>query len=214
MSRNLFIAASLAVTLLASDACLAQSRRDRRDRDRGGDRNGSAVERSTPSTQATTGPSAAGRAAMDDQFRVLLERSIFARSGIAERTDRPPTTSTAPSAPPLSPEQAVVFVGVLVQDSEYIAFAENQLTRQLMLLRVGDDVARGKVVGITLDTLAYASGGSIKVIHLGQNLAGEQASTSSFASTGSSPTTSPAGTPSGPMSAVEAALRARRARGE
>jgi hypothetical protein len=208
---------SLAVATLATHASYGQSRRDRfRDRDRGGDRNGS-VERSMPSTQATTQASAPGSAGrMEDQFKVLLERSIFARSGIARSVERPATTSTAPSAPQLTPEQAVVFVGVLAQDNEYVAFAENQVTRQLMVLRTGDDVARGRVVEITLDTIAYGSGGQIKVVHLGQNLAGELAPTSSFA--GSVTTTAPSGTPggtsSGPLSAVEERLRQRRLRGE
>lgn len=147
---------------------------------------------------------------MEDEFKVLLERSIFAKSGSAARVGGPPATATAPAAPPLSPEQIVVFVGVLAQDDEYVAFAENQQTRQLMILRTGDDVARGKVVAITLDTIAYGVGGTIKDIHLGQNLAGELASTS-FAS-GAAPTTGPAGAapkPSGPLSAIEEQMRAR-----
>lgn len=216
MNDRLIIASLVAVTAFATTASHGQSRRERsRDRDRGGDRNGG-VERSAPTTQAgtqapTTGPSGT----MEDQFKVLLERSIFARSGIARSVERP-ATSTAPSAPPLTPEQAVVFVGVLAQDNESVAFAENQVTRQLMVLRTGDDVARGKVVEITLDTLAYGSGGQIKVVHLGQNLAGELAPASAFAGTTS--TTAPAGTPgstsSGPLSAVEERLRQRRLRGE
>ena len=218
MSRGILVTTSAVVlTMLFSDASVAQSRRERnRDRDRGRD---GAVERPAPPAPSTTqasSPGSTGR--MEDQYKVLLERSIFARSGIARNVERPATTSTAPSAPQLSPEQAVVFVGVLVQDGEYVAFAENQVTQQLMLLRTGDDVARGKVVGITLDTIAYGSGGQIKVVHLGQNLAGELAQTSSFAA-GASPSTAPAGTsgtptPSGPASAFEVRLRQRRLRGE
>jgi hypothetical protein len=114
-----------------------------------------------------------------------------------------------------------VFVGVIAQDNEYIAFAENQTTRQLMILRNGDDVARGKVVAITLDTIAYGSGGVIKEVHLGQNLAGEVVSTfgASSPSVAGSPATGTTGAPSTAgltpeQAAVMERLRQRRQRGE
>ena len=133
-------------------------------------------------------------ARMEDEFKVLLDRSIFARTGTAASAARAATTSTAPAAPPpLSPEQAVVFRGVLAQDNEYIAFAENLNTAQLMILRTGDDVARGKIVAITLDTMAYGTGGDIKVVHVGHNLVGELVSP--VLASGGAPTTGPAGTP-------------------
>jgi hypothetical protein len=229
MNKRVIAGLALVSLLGAADAS-AQSRRDRRDRsdgayDRGSDRGSDRrVERDAPGTQPA-GTQAAGSPArpgeMDPKFRVLLERSIFARSGTAAAIARPPTTSTAPSAPQLSPEQAVVFVGVIAQDNEYIAFAENQTTRQLMILRNGDDVARGKVVAITLDTIAYGSGGTIKEVQLGQNLAGEVVSTS-FTASGSSaggPTTGSTAAPSTAGMTPEAAavlerMRQRRQRGE
>ena len=212
----LIVTASLVVAAADSSA---QSRRERRDRtDRG-------VERESPGTRpagAGAAPSAPGRpAGMEDEFKVLLDRSIFARTGTAAAVARPATTtSTAPSAPQLSPEQAVVFVGVIAQDEEYVAFAENQVSHQIMILRNGDDVARGKVVAITLDTIAYGTGGSIKEVHLGQNLAGEvvagafssggYTSTSPSAGAGGSPP--PGTTPE--QAAIMERLKAKRARGE
>jgi hypothetical protein len=175
-----------------------------------------------PEREASPSQAPARAARMEDDFKVLLERSIFARSGAA-RAATTTSAPTRPSAPPMSPEQTVVFIGVIAQDDEYVAFAENQQTRQLMILRTGDDIARGKVVGITLDTIAYGSGNSIRVVHLGQNLAGE--AVTSFASSGS-PTTGPAGaqpgTPSAPSTAgmtpaqqaIAERLRQRRERGE
>ena len=159
----------------------------------GEDRRYGSAERDAAKPQ-TAGAAQGRPARMEDDFKVLLERSIFARTGTAAAAARPASTSTAPAAPPpLSPEQSVVFVGVLAQDNEYIAFAENQNTRQLMVLRTGDDVARGKIVAITLDTMAYGTGGNIKIVQLGQNLAGELVS--SVLDSGGSPTTGPAGAP-------------------
>jgi hypothetical protein len=224
VNRFFIAVASFVVVSALAQVCPAQQRFGRRDRERGdrsqrGDRDGPRTPQSQPSTSPTTQRSGA----MPDEYGVLLQRSIFARSGIA-RDVAPPTTTTAPTRPPLSPEQQVVFVGVLVQDNEYVAFAENQTTRQLMILRTGDDVARGKVVAITLDTIAYGANGQIKVVHLGQNLAGELASTSFASGSGSTAgsTTAPSGTSSpsstagmtSDQAAVLERLRQRRQRGE
>jgi hypothetical protein len=174
-------------------------RRDRPDRRGYRDANGSrdAFADSQPSgTQPATGPSAQGRRPMAPEYAVLLRRSVFARTGEAAFVPGRATTTSAPSsAPVLTPEQAVVFVGVLAQDDEYMAFAENQVTHQITILRSGDDVARGKVAAITLDTIAYVSGGAIKEVHLGQNLAGEVVASS--LSSGSSSTAPSGPTPAG-----------------
>lgn len=235
MSTTRIIVSCVAMLLLiGSEWVAAQSRPSRRDRSERraerdvGDRNESdrnAGERNNAETRPTTDPagqpSAAARGATapgrtdrrEDGFNVLLQRSIFARTGAAAPTGRPAaTTSTAPAAPVLSPEQSVLFVGVLAQDEEYVAFAENRTTNQLMILRAGDNVAGGKVVAITLDTIAYGTVGSIKEIHLGQNLAGEVVS-SSYTATGS--TTAPAGaapSTAGLTPAQAAALERMRAR--
>ena len=244
--RTITTVAAVVLTVAAS-AAQAQSRRDRRDRDDGSgssdrtgqDRNGSYRDRrrdrgrdlgrgsvetqpSAATSQASTQPGGSGSPShggtMEDKYGILLRRSIFARSGIAQRIDRPPaTTSTAPSAPPLSPEQAVLFVGVIAQDEEYVAFAENQVTHQLMVLRTGDDVARGKVVAITLDTLAYGTGGTIKQVPIGHNLAGELVASSlaSGAATAGSPTSAPSTAGMTPeQAAVMERLRQRRLSGQ
>src|SRR4029450_11380870 len=101
----------------------------RGDRERNGERNGS-----NSGTGQNTDPS------MDAQYKVLLERSIFARTGVARAIDRPTTGTTQTTAPTLTQEQVLVFIGVLAQDREYVAFFENQQTHQLTLLRTGDDV--------------------------------------------------------------------------
>ena len=221
---RMMTAAVAALLLAAALAAHAQSRRDRWNREDRGDRSGRGdreTERGSAGTQpsgAATSPSSDGRTGrMEDEYGILLRRSIFARSGISRGSEQPSTRSTQPSAPVLTPEQAIVFRGVLAQGDEFVAFAENQTTQQLMILRNGDDVANGKVVVITLDTIAYGSGGSIKEVHVGQNLAGDivaSASGSYTPSTGpSSPGTS-SGSASPPPSAEQAAIieRLKRAR--
>jgi len=190
-------------------------RRFRRDRtDRRGPQGSSrdAFASSQPlGTQPSTGPSAQGRRPLADQYAVLLKRSIFARSGEAALVQARATTTSAPSsAPVLTQEQAIVFVGVLAQDDEYLAFAENQVTHQITILRSGDDVAHGKVAAITLDAIAYVSGGAIKEIHLGQNLAGEVVASS--LSSGTSSTAPSGATPAGLTAEQQAVFERMRAR--
>jgi hypothetical protein len=212
-----------ALLLAAASAAPAQyrQRRDRYNRDGGRSDREAAASQAAASSQPAGGPGATTRPGgrMEDQYAVLLNRSIFARSGLAVN-NRPPDTNRTTTAPVLSPEQAVVFVGVIAQDDEFVAFAENQTTRQLMVLRSGDDVAHGKVVAITLDTLAYGTGGAIKYVHLGQNLAGELVSGDVLggATGGGSSSTSPSAPSTAGMTPEQAAvierLRKRRESGQ
>jgi hypothetical protein len=183
-------------------------------------RQGQTAQPSAAQSRQNPSTSPARAARMEDQYKLLLERSIFARSGAARAVERTTTTSTAPAVKPLSPEQTIVFIGVLAQDHEYVAFAENRSNNQLMILRTGDDVAKGKVVGITLDTMAYGVAGAIKEVHLGQNLAGEVVAPG-YAAGGATATAAPgaatatpgAAVPPGKESVAEQ-MRQRRLRGE
>jgi hypothetical protein len=132
-------------------------------------------------------------APMDPSFEVVFRKSIFSRD--RSRPDRTASTNqTRPAPTPLTPEQSVAFRGVLCPDEEYVAFIENVVTGQISILKVGDEIARGRVAGITLDTLAYDAGGTVHKIQLGQNLAGEIAASTS----GGTSTTSPAGAVASP----------------
>jgi hypothetical protein len=178
MARFRFATVLLAAALFVTAGALAQStepegrkRESRRSRRANADRRDEAP-RSESATQSTSQPSG-DSGDMDPKFRVLLERSIFAKSGTAARSADPTTAPATQRAPSFSPEQSVVLIGVLAQDGEFVAFTENRTTGQIGTLRTGDDVAGGKVAAITLDSLAYAAGGTVREISLGQNLAGE-----------------------------------------
>ena len=158
-----------------------------------------------------TAPAQDRPAPMDPSFTVLLERSMFSKDG-RSRTAAPPP-STAPAAPPvrvLSPEQSNVFRGVLCPDEEYVAFIQNVQTDQVSVLKAGDEIAGGRIVAITLDTLNYASGGKVLEIRLGQNLAGETAAagtTASTSTTAAATGTSTGATASTPSSPSDPALQ-------
>jgi hypothetical protein len=68
---------------------------------------------------------------------------------------------------------------------------ENIQTGQITIVKAGDEIGRGRVAAITLDTLTYDAGGKVHAIRLGQDLTGEVASSSGGA--GATSTTAPAG---------------------
>lgn len=181
MNRSTWMTVLVSAALLTTAMPAAAQRRDRdgrSDRPRRRDnRDDRGVEQ--PVVQPTTG---AASGTMEDAYSVLLRRSIFAKGGVASGWR--PTTSTGPAPKPLSPEQQVVFYGVLAQDDQFVAFAENHSTGAILLLRQGDPVARGRVEQITLDTLSYIANGKVTEVRIGQNLSGE-----SVAVAASSPST-------------------------
>jgi hypothetical protein len=149
------------------------------------------------------GPARGGddaRRPMDPAFDVLLKKSIFSR----DRSRGSGIPSTAPatgSARVLSPEQSVAFRGVLCPDEEYVAFMENIQTGQITIVKAGDEIGKGRVAAITLDTLSYDADGKVHPIRLGQDLTGETAATGgggmtlSTTSPSVAGTTAPGGTP-------------------
>lgn len=153
---------------------------------------------------AEPAPARAQSAPMAESYQLLMEKSIFSK-------DRRSAGSVAnlPTQPVrvLSPEQSVAFRGVLCPDEEYVAFVENVQTGQISIVRTGDELARGRVAAITLDTLAYDAGGKLHYIQLGQNLAGEVAgATIGAAVSAASPTSSPAGAAPVPSDPATAAI--------
>jgi hypothetical protein len=138
-----------------------------------------------------------GRAPIDPSFDVLLKKSIFSRDR-SRGTGAPASTAPAAGAARvLSPEQSVAFRGVLCPDEEYVAFMENIQTGQISIVKAGDEIGRGRVAAITLDTLAYDAGGKVHQIRLGQDLTGETAASSGGGTGGSTTAPSVAGATAG-----------------
>jgi hypothetical protein len=223
---TLVVLTALAAVALAAVAQETSDRRERRRdrdgrRDRREERSGD-VERydARDGQPPQTGPSASGPSApstgstslqagrvppMPAKYSVLLERSIFARGGFAARSTQPSTTQSASTAPVYTPQQQVLLLGVLCPDEQFVAFAENRSTGQVMILHQGDEVAQGRVAAITLDSLTFVQGSKVTEIRVGQNLAGETVAPGLAG--GTTGTSSGASyTPTPPASPAEAAL--------
>ncbi|WP_428937152.1 hypothetical protein [Fontivita pretiosa] len=143
----------------------AQWNRSDRQRDRW-DRN----DRVSRNADAEAAPSTSPAAPYSyrERYGVLWERNIFLRErGRRERVDR----DFRPAAPRL-PEQSLVVTGIVFEDGEYRAYIEDVSRGTTLKLSVGDAVARGKVVGIEIDAVAYENYAGVTWIPIGSNLAG------------------------------------------
>ena len=130
-------------------------------------------------------------------YRVLLSRSIFAAGG--------KSGDAAAQASSLPPEASLALKGVVQDDQQFTAFVEDVPRKRLLQLKVGDAVARGRVVAITLHELQYAASGRLTRVAIGQALGGPGVATTVLS--GPPPVAPPAGAqppPRHPSSVAEA----------
>ena len=146
---------------------------------------------------------------MPKEYGLVAARSIFIKGmqyppPPRDPSFRPPGLNPGPTTtilpPPPRPEKILLFNGATDADGQWVALFEDTSISKVLVFKVGDKVARGKVAAMTLGTLDYDSNGKVKHILMGQNLDGEVVAVSttrpSLAST-SGPTTGPSGGPDG-----------------
>ena len=107
-----------------------------------------------------------------ERYAVLSERNIFlrdrARPAPVQRTS---TTQQSPRAP----EQSFVLTGVVAEDGEFRAYVEDRGHGGMLRLSVGDAIARGRIVDIDIDAVAYESNGQMNWVNIGSDLTGSAA---------------------------------------
>lgn len=167
------------------------------------------VDPGAPSTRPTTRPSAistlpeapisfatAPAPPMPHDYSIFNSRSLFMKGRISSAgPNADPGTQPSNNAGNQfkTPEEAFVFNGVTQTDEGALAFIENLATNKVLLVRVGQPIATGKITGISIHTLQYTAGGKSMRIEIGQNLAGIFAEAATRPS--SSPTTQPVAAP-------------------
>ncbi|MGD0768863.1 MAG: hypothetical protein ABSB42_11820 [Tepidisphaeraceae bacterium] len=143
-----------------------------------------------------------------------IYEEVGARNIFVKGNQRPPRQE-APGLPgplPPSPTQ-LVLTGVAVADNGKLAFLEDQQESTITRVKVGDAIAAGKIVNITLDSLEYQdAGGKIVRVFVGYNLAGGDVWGVANAGATTQASTQPQRTgPRGPNESMEDYLRRRRA---
>jgi len=139
---------------------------------------------------------------------------VGARNIFVKGNQRPPRQENSGPIGPLPPSASqLVLTGVSLADNGKLGFLEDQQASTVTRVKVGDAIAAGKVVNITLDSLDYQdAGGKIIRVYVGYNLAGGDVWGVSNAGASTQASTQPQRTgPRGPNESMEDYLRRRRA---
>ncbi|MHC4355743.1 MAG: hypothetical protein ACYS0H_23840 [Planctomycetota bacterium] len=103
-------------------------------------------------------------------YRIVVERNMFSRQRGPRITRRRRQVPVAPPAP--DPESYVVLKGIVQEDGTFIAFLEDTQSGQVLRVRQGDSVVRGKIKALTLDSIEYEFEDKITTVTMGLNLQG------------------------------------------
>jgi hypothetical protein len=110
-----------------------------------------------------------------DSYRLIVTRNIFSRDRRAPTRERTPTyTPSAPRPQPTGPN--LVLTGVVVQETQCIAFFEDSASGDTTGAVAGQALAKGRVRSVCLDGVEYESGGVCRKIAIGQSLDGQSVS--------------------------------------
>jgi hypothetical protein len=152
--------------------------------------------RPATSRRSSVASAAALNRPLSEKYRVLLNRSIFARDGrsavLASHVD--PATPNTPGlwiGPP-GTEMTLVFRGVTLSDGSFAVYIEDITGGGVRRFVQGDAIAAGRIAGITLNTMDYEADRKVTQVELGQNLAGKDAPPPA------PPTTAPVAPPQAP----------------
>jgi hypothetical protein len=166
-----------------------------------------------------------------DRYNVLSERNIFMRErGRPAPSSRPRNDYSSQSQPAPVPEATYVLTGIVLEEGQYRAYVEEAGTGRVHRLAVGDAIARGHVLEIDIDAIAYSSNGKGTWVSIGNDLLGKPFSgfpsaLSRYLSSGAGSTTGPSTTgpsagsslpidPNSPNLSIEERMRLRRLQGK
>src|SRR4051812_24493229 len=112
----------------------------------------------------------------NDRYNVLSERNIFLRErGVRPRSNNGPSSRDSGSSQYNRPPAEAVFVltGIVLEEGQYRAYVEDTSTGRVHRLAVGDTVARGHVLEIEIDAIAYDLNGQGTWVTIGSDLRGQ-----------------------------------------
>jgi hypothetical protein len=152
------------------------------------------------------------------QARPAIYDAVAARNIFIRGDQRPPPVDANPQ--PVGPARQyeatatqLVLTGVSLEESTKVAILEDQSAFTAQQVKVGDQIANGKIVNITLDALDYKDpNGNIIRVQVGFNLAGGDVWGVANSSSSPGASTQPALTgPRGANESMEDYLKRRRA---
>lgn len=123
------------------------------------------------------------RAPSLDDYRIIVDRNIFARDRAARRTGRPERDRSQETKAP-APE--MVLIGMAVQGGEPLAFFEDSRSGEIVQLPSGQELWGGTILSISMDGVDYLYRGTTRYLAIGDNLQGVAAALLSASSMPSS----------------------------
>ena len=108
-----------------------------------------------------------------ENYQIILQRNIFSRQR-GPRIDRSQRQrkQRMDTPPPPNPESYFVLKGIVQENGVFIAFIEDTQRGQILRVREGDSVARGKVKTFNLDTIKYHFEDRTVTVAMGYDLEG------------------------------------------
>ena len=135
-------------------------------------------DRSAPATTRAPGAMPARQAPAANEFAtrfaVISQQNMFVRERIRRPDPSASGSSTRPQQPPATPESVHVLRGVVLEDGSFRAYFENVQAGQIVQVNAGDAIARGHVVEISIDAVAFEHQGAVVWVKVGDNLTGAQ----------------------------------------
>ncbi|UCF17121.1 MAG: hypothetical protein JSW59_06600 [Phycisphaerales bacterium] len=111
-----------------------------------------------------------------DTYKIVVERNMFSRQRMP-RVDRRRRRQVPVAPPAPEPESYVVLKGIVQQGDTFIAFLEDTQSGQILRVREGDSVVRGRIKTLTLDSIEYEFEDRTTVVTMGLNLQGGRGGT-------------------------------------
>ena len=107
-----------------------------------------------------------------ENYQIILQRNIFSRQRgpLIDRSRSRRRQMDSP--PPPNPESYHVLKGIVQENGVFIAFIEDTQRGQIIRVREGDSVARGKVKTFNLDTIEYHFEDHTITVAVGKDLEG------------------------------------------
>ncbi len=137
-------------------------------------------------------------------YEIILKRNIFSRNRAPERVRT--SREEAPRVMP-NPESYYKLKGIVQEDGVFIAFIEDTRTGSILRYHQGQNVARGAVKNLTLDSMEYEYEDKTAVVEIGRDLEGGLGSVTRTElmewSSSTSTKTAPASTSSEPATEAE-----------
>lgn len=112
-----------------------------------------------------------------DTYKIVVERNMFSRQR-SPRVDRSRRRQVPVAPPAPDPESYVVLKGIIQEDGAFMAFLEDTQSGQILRVRQGDIVVRGKIKSLTLDSIEYEFEDKTTTVTMGLNLQGGRDGTS------------------------------------